>query len=1174
MHLLARTTALLLALAAASASLADETLYPPWDGGDTWREGEAFVGWDYGSETWTYNDATVDVDLVAVVVGVSWANQHAWNYETWTAPADDYYRFTFNYNASGSVTMAGSSFWGDASWCTMRVILRIIPPEYTYEDGPYWYNYWRCVASTSGIPYLPPSAYEYDEDVHVTTPPIWFDEGDTATIAGGIQIQPFCLSVLGFVSAIGENFGVLESVQIVQENPPDPILAVDPDPPSHNFGQQTRLEPAEWTFNIWNSGTGTLDWGAESDRDWISVSPNSGSSTGEWDAVTVTIDNTILPLGSHSGHVYIDSTSGSDIGFISIEIINVPPGADAGGPYSGTAGENIVFDGSGSVDLDGTITSYRWDWDDNGTWDTSWSGSPTATHSFPASGSYTVGLQVLDNDGDTGTDTCACNIDLLSTVVYPDGSGQYATIQEAIDAASEGAVIYLADGVFRGTGNRDIDYGGKAITVRSQSDNPEACIIDCQGSEGDPHRGFYFHTEEGPDSILRGVMITNGYVDGRGGGVKCSDTAGPRGPEFWNCIFDNNCASGGGGMYRSGVGSVDLHECIFRYNVSSFGGGLYCGNAVHVYDCEFLYNSADAAWGGGICVEGNYAYLHLVNCTLRGNSAYGGGGVYIRGQTDVSFTGCEFSGNTAGWFGGGGFAYWGPSNGGYYNGVTLTDCVFSDNVSEGFRGGAIQLIDEPSATISNCTLIGNSAHSDSESAGGCLYLSEMTTAVISNTVIALSSTSEAIHCSDGSTATLNCCDIYGNEGGDWVGCIEDQYSINGNICEDPLFCDPENGDYHIMDTSPCAPAQSGCGLIGTLDVGCTQQQFTVPGTHSTIQAAIDDASDHAIITLTSSAYLGPGNRDIDFLGKAITVCSQTGNPEDCIINCMGSTRGFNFISGEGANSVLEGVTITGGSADIGGGIFCTYASPTIRTCVIEGNDASSEGAGLYCDHAAPELVNCVISGNDATMRGGAMMCYNTDPGPTFTNCTVADNWAGTEGPGLFLAMSVPTLTGCILWDDAPITLLYSDDPYVTYCDVQGGWAGVGNIDVSPRFTDAGSGDYRLLVGSPCIDASDNLAVPAEITTDLDGNPRFHDDPGMDDTGNGDPPIVDMGAYEFQGESPACPGDLNGDGQRDQSDLGILLASYNIDAGGDIDGDGDTDQADLGILLAVYDIPCP
>ncbi|MCK4873294.1 MAG: FG-GAP repeat protein [Phycisphaerales bacterium] len=66
------------------------------------------------------------------------------------------------------------------------------------------------------------------------------------------------------------------------------------------------------------------------------------------------------------------------------------------------------------------------------------------------------------------------------------------------------------------------------------------------------------------------------------------------------------------------------------------------------------------------------------------------------------------------------------------------------------------------------------------------------------------------------------------------------------------------------------------------------------------------------------------------------------------------------------------------------------------------------------------------------------------------------------------------------------------------------------------------------------------------------------------------------AYVFTdlGVPDPCVGDLNGDGQRDQSDLGILLSHYELDDGGDLDSDGDTDQADLGILLSVYDVPCP
>ena len=58
------------------------------------------------------------------------------------------------------------------------------------------------------------------------------------------------------------------------------------------------------------------------------------------------------------------------------------------------------------------------------------------------------------------------------------------------------------------------------------------------------------------------------------------------------------------------------------------------------------------------------------------------------------------------------------------------------------------------------------------------------------------------------------------------------------------------------------------------------------------------------------------------------------------------------------------------------------------------------------------------------------------------------------------------------------------------------------------------GDLRLAAGSPCIDAGDNADVPSWIVTDLDGEPRFQDDPRVRDTGDGPAPVVDMGAFEF------------------------------------------------------------
>lgn len=99
--------------------------------------------------------------------------------------------------------------------------------------------------------------------------------------------------------------------------------------------------------------------------------------------------------------------------------------------------------------------------------------------------------------------------------VDDDGPADFNNIQAAIDDANDGDVIEVQPGTYTGVGNRDIDFLGKVITVRSVDPNDRnavaATIIDCNGSESDPHRGFYFHSEEGPNSVLSGVSIINGY---------------------------------------------------------------------------------------------------------------------------------------------------------------------------------------------------------------------------------------------------------------------------------------------------------------------------------------------------------------------------------------------------------------------------------------------------------------------------------------------------------------------------------------------------------------------------------------------------------------------------------------------------------------------------------------
>ncbi|MHC4498444.1 MAG: right-handed parallel beta-helix repeat-containing protein, partial [Planctomycetota bacterium] len=251
-----------------------------------------------------------------------------------------------------------------------------------------------------------------------------------------------------------------------------------------------------------------------------------------------------------------------------------------------------------------------------------------------------------------------------------------------------------------------------------------------------------------------------------------------------------------------------------------------------------------------------------------------------------------------------------------------------------------------------------------------------------------------------------------------------------------------------------------------------------------IQHSVNTAANGDEIVVYPETYYG----NINFHGKTLKV--RSANPTDpsvvaaTLINGWGRGPAVTFESGEGSSSVLRGFTIQGAAvsknnsaggnlpSDIGtgsGAIVCFdlfRTGPVISDCVVTGNDC----AGLYCYRSGPTVINCTFTGNDSNgveLQGRSLAkftnCTIVGNGahgvfggyPTVTNCTIVGNMLSA------IASYTPNVRNCILWDNASgdeqgqqiIDLDGSGS--VTYSNVQGGWAGQGNIDADPCFTEMG-----------------------------------------------------------------------------------------------------------------------
>lgn len=287
------------------------------------------------------------------------------------------------------------------------------------------------------------------------------------------------------------------------------------------------------------------------------------------------------------------------------------------------------------------------------------------------------------------------------------------------------------------------------------------------------------------------------------------------------------------------------------------------------------------------------------------------------------------------------------------------------------------------------------------------------------------------------------------------------------------------------------------------------------GDFPTIAAALAAAADGDVIELGDGTFSGDGNRDVSCLGKAVTIRAASGNAEQCIIECGGSTveshRGFYLHGGEGAGTVIENLTIRGGHHRSGGGISISTAAvpgPRLIGCVIEGNGSSEAGGGLNCVGAV-ELIDCrilgntaangagmlvsgdltmtgcTIAGNEATMTGAAV--YLTGAG-VITSCTFADNVSPNIGDLLHLRFDHTRIENCIIAENPggmPVYCCCQGSAELWCCNLfgntDGDWVACAagqegandNVSIDPIFCRDNNPDtpYALSSESPCLEAA-------------------------------------------------------------------------------------------------------
>jgi hypothetical protein len=254
----------------------------------------------------------------------------------------------------------------------------------------------------------------------------------------------------------------------------------------------------------------------------------------------------------------------------------------------------------------------------------------------------------------------------------------FATIQRGLNAAQNGQVVVVAEGTYVGTGNKNLNFSGRSVTLLSSA-GARATIIDCQGGD----QAFVFQNGETQNTVVDGFTMTHGNAQ-TGGGIYCQASS----PRIANCIISNNQGYYSGGIYCINFGSPTFVNCQILDNSGTLGGGVrFAQSDGALINCVIAGNVSQNPGAGIKCDYGNTSPV-IANCTVAGNTStsYGGGlwatytsplvnnsilwgntgtagaqvAVGVGATTTVSYS--DVQGGQAGIFTNSGFVNWGAGN--------------------------------------------------------------------------------------------------------------------------------------------------------------------------------------------------------------------------------------------------------------------------------------------------------------------------------------------------------------------------------------------------------------------------------------------------------------------------------------------------------------------------------